>query len=172
MRLQLSILQGETDGGPAAGETMFKAEKDKKLKCLFILDSERDESYPDWPAIVEFATLTEKQKTMLGAIFPDGKIWMVPPGTPADRKQFLMDSFAKVFANKAFQEAVKKTTGDWPGVDTAKRVIDMANGVKKSKADMAAYGELIKKVREVANLSAWEAGASEHQETKRDGIRL
>jgi tripartite-type tricarboxylate transporter receptor subunit TctC len=143
--LQMAILNKETDGGPAAGETMFRAEQDKKLKCLFILDTEKDGNYPDWPAITEFATLSEKQKRMLGAIFPDGKIWMVPPGTPEDRKLFLMDSFAKVFANKAFQQQAKQMSGDWLGADTAKRVTDMAIAAKKSKADMAAFDELIKK---------------------------
>jgi tripartite-type tricarboxylate transporter receptor subunit TctC len=141
----MSVMQKETDGVVAAGETMFRAEKDKKLKCLFNIDSEKDENYPEWPTLTEFATLSEKQKRMMGAIFPDGKMWMVPPRTPEDKKQFLMDSFTKVFANKAFQEAVKKTTGDWPGVDSAKRLTEMAVGVQKSKPDMATYDELVKK---------------------------
>jgi tripartite-type tricarboxylate transporter receptor subunit TctC len=142
---QMAVMQKETDGFATTGETMFRAERDKSIKCMFLIEAERDQSYPNWPSITEFAKLSERQKRMMGAIFPDGKAYMVPPGTPEDIKQFLMDSFAKVFANKVFQDQVEKASGDWLGVDSAKRLTEMTVAIKNSKGDMAAFDELVKK---------------------------
>jgi tripartite-type tricarboxylate transporter receptor subunit TctC len=141
----LSIAQGETDGSVMSGEGLVVTEKQGQLKGLIQVGMERDKNFPDWACLNEVTKLSDLHKRLLGAIFPDGKAYMVPAGTPPERIKFLADSFGAVYADKKFQQEVEKISGTWLGTQSGKEVTDMAKALSVAKGDFPVYLELIKK---------------------------
>ena len=141
----LSIAQKETDGSVMSSEGVTVAEKQGQLKGILQIGFQKDKHFPQWPCLAEVTKLSDLHKKLLGAIFPDGKVYMVPVGTPPERVKYLADSFDKVFADKTFQQKTEKIAGQWLGTDSGKDLKDMVTALDAAKTEMPVYTELIKK---------------------------
>ena len=81
------------------------------------------------------------------AIYQEARAWSVPPGTPADRVQYLRDIFSNILKSKEFVQTAKGFAGDeWMGIWTGDVIQKQAVELQKSSKELAKiYKELIKK---------------------------
>ena len=103
-------------------------QNDKKLRVLFAISTKKDPLFPNVPTIAELAKLTADQKKLIDLLTPvEARMFIASPGTPADRVEYLRESFNTMFANKKFQKASEKIfENDWAGVITGKELQETA----------------------------------------------
>ncbi len=113
--LGLALAKGELDAATYTSTNVFEWYKNGWVKApLMVIAMERKVFAPDTPAIPELIQLTpEQEKTArtLDFLTISMQVWMAPPGVPADRLQFLRDSYMKVMDLEGFQ---KQALRKWP----------------------------------------------------------
>jgi tripartite-type tricarboxylate transporter receptor subunit TctC len=142
----LAISQGEVAGAVYNMEWAATQAKEGQLAILVQIRADRDSNYKDTPALGDLVKLTDHHKSLLAAVVPDGTMVAAPPATPADKVQFLRDSFAAVFADKEFQAEIAKVLPPWLGAWSGNEVDKIADDVAKNKTNFVnAYADLTKK---------------------------
>jgi tripartite-type tricarboxylate transporter receptor subunit TctC len=142
----LAIAQGEVAGAVVQVEWAEIQAKEGQLTILVQIRADRDSNYIDTPSLGDVVKLTDYHKSLLAAVIPDGTMVAAPPGTPADKVQFLRDIFAAIFADKGFQGDIVKAMPPWLGALSGDDVTNIANNVAKNKPKFVnAYADLTKK---------------------------
>jgi tripartite-type tricarboxylate transporter receptor subunit TctC len=142
----LALMQGQVQIAIYTMEYSTPQAKEGNMNILAQFLPERDKNYPNIPALGDIVKLTDYHRSLLAAIMPDITQVEVPPGTPAERVQYLRGVFSKIFADKEFQAEYTKAMGDWLGPMTGDDILKIANGVAKDKPSFVkAYDELNKK---------------------------
>jgi tripartite-type tricarboxylate transporter receptor subunit TctC len=109
--IRLAIDGGEVDGffntWTSAKVTVFDKIKNGEWLVLAQLSDKplKDLIVPNVPTIPMIAKTTEQRLTLkYGTSTPNefGKVYVLPPGVPADRAQALENAFVKTFADKEF----------------------------------------------------------------------
>ena len=116
-----------------------------QIKPLLQLGDERDPLVPDLPTLGEVTKLSDYQKKLVDVLFPEAKIFLLPPGTPKDRVQFLDDSIKKMLNSADFQKKAKETFGVWLGAYPAAESKKNIEYLSAHKDDIKLYTPLITK---------------------------
>jgi len=110
----LAMERGELTGMYGNYDTLAKRRpqwfKDKSLTFLAQLGAGRDPLLPNVPTMQELAT-DSTDKAMFKLLAQSrivGKIFITPPGIPADRLAALRKAFAATMKDKAFKKVIKK----------------------------------------------------------------
>jgi tripartite-type tricarboxylate transporter receptor subunit TctC len=141
----LAIQQGEAHFMVRNYDNMIRSIQQGQMKALLQLGDERDPSIPDLPTLAELTKLSDHQAKLMDVIFPEAKIFLLPPGTPKDRVQFLDDSIRKMLSNADFQKTIKEKYGAWLGVYTAADSKKNIQYLSAHKNDIKLYTPLITK---------------------------
>lgn len=130
----LALGRGEVDGHVIhTSGTLSNLNKGFTKPPFFVMDRERAGAFKDVPTVTEILKLTPEQDGLLRAYLAlqGGKIFYAPPGTPADRVQFMSEAFAKITADPGFLAQAKLSWPDWTPVLNGK---ETAAVVKESVA--------------------------------------
>ena len=144
----LALVQGEIDAMLASVEVAEGYKKSgMKTQTLVVVSPTRSENFPNVPCVADFMKLSDYQQLLMKAIYQEARAWSVPPGTPADRVQYLRDIFSKILKSKEFVQTAKGFAGDeWMGIWTGDVIQKQAVELQKTSKELAKiYKELIKK---------------------------
>ncbi len=146
----LSLVRGETDGAEAAAFVAVDwVNKGFAKPPLFVIDTKRSEWYPDVPCLAEIVKLTPKQEADIRfhQVMSSIKVVYMPPGTPADKAEFVRGIFDKIMEDKGFIQLAQKNWAIWTkpikGADYAKVVKDT---LAMSKEDVKAMMDRVNKL--------------------------
>lgn len=105
-----AIARGEIDGTFESIDTALPGIKQEDTRALVIFSEEADERLPDVPPAPEVATTPEDRETLVAFsnIYALERVFAAPPGTPADRVEYLRDALSEVFADEQFREEMEK----------------------------------------------------------------
>lgn len=123
--------KGELDGQSQSAGTLIKQADQGFVKpAILSLSFRRATLFPDAPAISEAMNLTPDQENML-KIFSlansAAHTVYATPGIPADRLDYLRDSFAKMMDQPGFQEGVTNRFGSFTTPLTGDEVSSIIN---------------------------------------------
>lgn len=110
--VDLALGRGEIDAGIAqAPQARDNIGKGWGKVPLILFSEERMPEWPDSPTIGEVINVTTPEQqsfvdVLLG--YQASRVWMLPPGVPQDRVQFVRETFDKIVANKGFQDQVSR----------------------------------------------------------------
>ena len=108
----LALVQGEIDAMLASVEVAEGYKKSgMKTQTLVVVSPTRSENFPNVPCVADFMKLSDYQQLLMKAIYQEARAWSVPPGTPADRVQYLRDIFSKILKSKEFVQTAKGFAG-------------------------------------------------------------
>ncbi len=130
----LAVARGEIDGTAVNIGTIKQNVDSGFVKPpLVTIDFKRADLYKDTPTIAELVKLSPENEKMLKlmTILHGGLTLWAPPGVPADRLQYLRDSFDKLVKLDGTQALIKQRVGMWlPPVnakDLAAQIQDVLN---------------------------------------------
>jgi tripartite-type tricarboxylate transporter receptor subunit TctC len=110
----LAMERGELNGLFANYDTLAKRRptwvKDGRLVWLAQLGAQRDRAFPKLPLLQELASKPVDKAVfeLLAQSRIPGKIFITPPGVPADRLAALREAFAATMKDPAFKKMMKK----------------------------------------------------------------
>ena len=129
--LVIAAESGEVDAIAASSLAAKQYEEQCRLKTLCTLSFSRDEILPDVPTLLALIQLSDEDKGLMEIYaLKGGKIFLAPPGTPADRIEFLQAAFDALGEDEALIKSMKKADGyyGYIGVEEVKKI--KANVVK------------------------------------------
>ena len=141
----LAIQQGEAHFMVRNYDSMMRALQQGQMKPLLQLGDQRDPLVPDLPTLGELTPLSDYQKKLVGVLFPEAKIFLLPPGTPKDRVQFLDDCIKKMLNSPDFQKKAKENFGVWLGAYPSAESKKKIEYLSAHKDDIKLYTPLITK---------------------------
>jgi tripartite-type tricarboxylate transporter receptor subunit TctC len=134
-----AMVQGEIDGTSGNLETAFRYQKEGQAKIILYQWYERNKYFPDLPSLNEFIKIPDKSMKLMKAIPNNGRIFFAPPNTPKERVQYLKNSLATIFANRALQASIVKVAEYWTGALTGEEIQKLAAEAAKEKSDSVGY---------------------------------
>ncbi|MFH0914794.1 MAG: hypothetical protein V1849_05870, partial [Chloroflexota bacterium] len=112
------------------------------------LDFKRANLYPNTPCVTDLLKLSPENERLLRlfTILHGGLSVWAPPGVPADRLQYLRESFDKLVALAGVQTNLKERAGMWADPLNAKALADQVQGVLAyPPADIARFKQVTEK---------------------------
>jgi tripartite-type tricarboxylate transporter receptor subunit TctC len=145
----LSVARGETDGYVlAAASTVEDIKAGYVKKPLVVLDSKRTKWFPDVPTVSELAQLSPKMKVYFNIFesMAEGRPFLMPPGVPQDKVQFMRDAFNKIVNTKDFQTQAMTHWRVWEDPLSGEEVQALVKSVMSTpEADVEAFRKLADK---------------------------
>jgi len=132
----LALAKGELDGGSGQTSNALNNIAQGYVKPLVVLDYERIKEMPEVPTVTELIQLTDEQKEILDLHLsvPTTKMMCVPPGTPADRVQFLRNAMEKIKNDPQFEQEIEKAMGikcTWVSVEATEKLARKATETRQ-----------------------------------------
>lgn len=145
----LAVARGEIDGTAVNIGTIKQNVDANFIKPpLVTIDFKRADLYKDTPAISELAKLSPENENILKlftALHGGLTLW-APPGVPADRLQYLRDSFDNLVKLAGTQALIKQRVGMWlPPVGAKDLAAQMQDILKSPQADVDRFNKVINK---------------------------
>ena len=109
----------------------------------------RTGGFPDVPALTEVVTVSPEMKELLEAnhmmSWGEHKLFAAPPGLAEDKRQFLEDTFEKIYADKAARKILLVRYA------TLTEGIDGAGVAKQVEELMRVYKEELPRITEITD---------------------
>jgi hypothetical protein len=121
--IDLALMNGELDARASTGDTIARRAAewiDKGLVDIHVgLEIPRGEKHPRFahlPELDSFAKSAQERKVleMFRAFRLSGQTFFLPPGTPPERVQILVEAMRKTLQDPEFETEYKKLSGDVP----------------------------------------------------------
>jgi tripartite-type tricarboxylate transporter receptor subunit TctC len=117
------LMRGEIDARATSADTVLQRNPDWLQKGLVdfhaIIEVPKGEKHPAFPNLPELESFAKSDKdrkimTMQRAFRVAGQPFVLPPGTPKDRRDIIREAFRKTYNDPEFHKEYKKLTADDP----------------------------------------------------------
>ncbi|MBI2953824.1 MAG: hypothetical protein HYY30_05890 [Chloroflexi bacterium] len=139
-KVALATKQRELDFYVISDTSAKMAEDDGMVVSFLSPNDQRSEALPNVPTMYELGVKVPKDlEGALEFVLASGQALALPPGTPADRVEYLRKIFDKLETNKELQSTLSKLKGAQASFMSGK---DLQDKIVKMKADKELAGKL------------------------------
>jgi tripartite-type tricarboxylate transporter receptor subunit TctC len=127
-----AIMRGEADATFLSVGSSLQRILNGEMRALMVFSDERVEALPDVPLAIELVDDQDARDALsaFGQIYNLERVFVAPPGTPADRVEFLRDLMMRAFADETLVEEIsraRRPLNPISGEDVAAAVADVAS---------------------------------------------
>jgi tripartite-type tricarboxylate transporter receptor subunit TctC len=131
-----AIMRGEADATFLSYGSALEGINSGEMRALMIFSDARVEALPDVPLASEVAQDQGAKDTLIafGNIYNLERVFVAPPGTPADRVEYLRDLLVRAFADETLASEIAargRPLNPMPGADVSAAVEAVAGQADK-----------------------------------------
>jgi tripartite-type tricarboxylate transporter receptor subunit TctC len=117
------LMRGEIDARATSADTVLQRNPDwlegRLVDFHAMIEVPKGEKHPRFPNVPELETFAKSERdrkimTMQRAFRVAGQPFVLPPGTPKDRREIIQEAFRKTYNDPEFHKEYKKLTADDP----------------------------------------------------------